>query len=435
MSFRSYIDYPVDRQPFDAVVIEKDGILKAIDKNGNRVAGPSSNHASVLQAVVDRYKYVKVLGKLSIDTPVLISKSDLILDLYGAEISVADGIEAALKIGYQASQIYNIKIMGGKIHGPSQTATVNGIKLSGVSNILIRDTTLYYLNYGILSEGDLTIVKELKIDNILAYLLAADGVRLKNTWDVRILNSEIHDCVIGINASGSGEMIISKNRMWEFSSIGVYIYTGNHVMIHDNMITDAQYQLIRLDGVGASRHHSIIANQLVNGSKAADGQHSAILLNNILDVDVRNNYIVSTIATRHKAGVEETTGSDNNIIEHNTIINSVQGIIKVGANTIVRNNKGYATESKGIATISGDGATNDFVIAQHGLAPSITDPSQAAVMCTPASADAIAASPVVCYLSDENADGIYESIRAKFNQAPALGTNNVKVVWEVRYIG
>jgi len=66
---------------------------------------------------------------------------------------------------------------------------------------------------------------------------------------------------------------------------------------------------------------------------------------------------------------------------------------------------------------------------------SVDDPSKVIVKCTPASPDAIAASPVVCYLSDEDGDGVYESIRAKFASAPASGTDNVKVVWEVEYIG
>ena len=98
-------------------------------------------------------------------------------------------------------------------------------------------------------------------------------------------------------------------------------------------------------------------------------------------------------------------------------------------------NMGYVTENSGVATLNGDATTTDFLIGSHGLSPSITDPSKVVVKCTPASADAIAASPLVCYLSDEDADGVYESIRVKFASAPPSGTNNVKVVWEVEYIG
>ena len=39
------------------------------------------------------------------------------------------------------------------------------------------------------------------------------------------------------------------------------------------------------------------------------------------------------------------------------------------------------------------------------------------------------------YLSDEDGDDVYELIRAKFVSTPASGTDNVKVVWEVEYVG
>jgi len=38
----------------------------------------------------------------------------------------------------------------------------------------------------------------------------------------------------------------------------------------------------------------------------------------------------------------------------------------------------------------------------------------------------------VYYLSDEDGDGVYESIRAKFANAPISGTDNVKIRWLVK---
>ena len=96
---------------------------------------------------------------------------------------------------------------------------------------------------------------------------------------------------------------------------------------------------------------------------------------------------------------------------------------------------GIGFENSGIAVLSGDGTTTNFLIGEHGLSPSIDDPSKVIVKVTPASPDAINASPCVGYLSDEDNDGIYESIRVKFASAPPSGTDNVKVVWEVEYIG
>ena len=114
---------------------------------------------------------------------------------------------------------------------------------------------------------------------------------------------------------------------------------------------------------------------------------------------------------------------------------SYDALIQGAELPIIKNNIGYRTENSGIATLSGDGSTTEFVLGEHGLDVEVTDPSKVIVNCTPASPDAIAASPVVCYLSDEDGDGVYESIRAKFASAPPSGTDNVKVVWEVEYIG
>jgi len=87
---------------------------------------------------------------------------------------------------------------------------------------------------------------------------------------------------------------------------------------------------------------------------------------------------------------------------------------------------------RGVATVSGDGTTKDFLLGTHGL--SIADPSTVIIRCNPASAGAVSASPLACYLSDENGDGIYESIRVRFATAPPAGTNNVKIVWELELV-
>jgi len=82
----------------------------------------------------------------------------------------------------------------------------------------------------------------------------------------------------------------------------------------------------------------------------------------------------------------------------------------------------------GTKTLSGDGVTTDFLIGEHGLGT--TDRTKIAVVVTPASTDAINASPCFAYASDEDGDGAYESIRVKFSTAPAIGTDNVVIVWK-----
>ena len=85
-------------------------------------------------------------------------------------------------------------------------------------------------------------------------------------------------------------------------------------------------------------------------------------------------------------------------------------------------------ENSGTATFSGDGSTTDFEIGAHGLV--ITAPSKIAVRVTPASSDAIAASPCVGYV--DPADNT--KIRVKFSSAPASGDNNVQIVWHAEII-
>jgi len=84
---------------------------------------------------------------------------------------------------------------------------------------------------------------------------------------------------------------------------------------------------------------------------------------------------------------------------------------------------GTKYRNSGSKTFSGDGSTTDFSIGAHGLVT--TDPSKIAVKITPASSDAIAASPCVGYV--DPADNT--KIRVKFSSAPASGSENVKIVW------
>jgi len=101
----------------------------------------------------------------------------------------------------------------------------------------------------------------------------------------------------------------------------------------------------------------------------------------------------------------------------------------------IRERVKYSKSDYGVFTVSGDGVNNDLLLGQHKLPVDVTDPSKVVVECTPVSPDAIDASPVTCYLSDEDGDGVYESVRARFHKAPASGTDNVKVSYYIEYFG
>ncbi len=92
---------------------------------------------------------------------------------------------------------------------------------------------------------------------------------------------------------------------------------------------------------------------------------------------------------------------------------------------------GERTSNRMIVTLSGDGATTDFFAGAHGLA-SWLNTDEIVAVATPISTDAINSAPVTAYLSDENADNIKESVRVKFATAPPAGTDNIKIVIDVR---
>jgi len=195
-----------------------------------------------------------------------------------------------------------------------------------------------------------------------------------------------------------------------------------------------------------AKHILIIGNLLFNNGHSKVGYYyaqSGIYVNretplSDMYLQIIGNIIYDDQNTKTQlAGVYVKSGANKLIIAYNTVHGHPDYDIYYPTENdiIVYKNKEYITENSGTATLSGDGSTTDFLIGEHGLSPSIDDPSKVVVKCTPASPDAIAASPLVCYLSDEDTDGNYESIRVKFSSAPPSGTDNVKVVWEAEYVG
>ncbi len=96
---------------------------------------------------------------------------------------------------------------------------------------------------------------------------------------------------------------------------------------------------------------------------------------------------------------------------------------------------GDKTSNRMIVTLSGDGTTTDFLAGTHGLASwavAVPRSDEIVAVATPISQDAINSAPITAYLSDEDADNIKESVRVKFATAPPAGTDNIKIVIDVR---
>lgn len=216
------------------------------------------------------------------------------------------------------------------------------------------------------------------------------------------------------------------------------------------------------NGITFSGKNAIISGNIVIGTGSSDGNRG-ISLGQVENIIVRDNYIdkfytgvwvddggIAVIESNHygddivtRCRIDSSKASfcddvsytsytkssalRNRIIKYYENNHYMLGVLFGGL--YFRKRMMLSGENAGTATLSGDGTTTDFLVGPHNIVPAPTDPSSIAVYCTPASPDAINASPVTCYLSDEDGDGTYESIRAKFQTAPASGTDNVKLSW------
>jgi len=372
-------------------------------------------------------------------TPALVSSSGENLWFIGLTIrgSMGDGIEAAGKRMYfignritscveheiHLNDVEDAVIVGNHIHDCGKECIA--LWHSAAERVVIANNVLGPA--GLLTTDDGVDVISLSKDatrnrdivitgNIINISNSNHGVRIGGWKRVSVINN----IIIGITGRGYVGIRVEASETTN----------AEDIIIRENIIYNVKHSGIRVD------YGTRIA---IKGNKLLDvGQYNepALWLINTVKSKILDNDIISTVTDKPNYCILEDTGCDYNEIWRNLLEGyTTAALSKTGANTIVRRNIGYVTENSGVATLSGDGSTTDFLIGSHGLSPSIDDPSKVVVKCTPASPDAIAASPLTCYLSDEEPDGVYESIRVKFSSAPASGTDNVKVVWEVEYIG
>jgi len=200
----------------------------------------------------------------------------------------------------------------------------------------------------------------------------------------------------GILAEGAWESVISDNRVKYVAGHGIELANVIKSFIYGNNII--------FDSTHTDQYDGILLR--------ASSQENVIV----------ENRIVSEGAIRY--AIYEGSGGDKNIIAHNQIISGT--IHKTGANTFVKHNRGYTTESSGTATITGDGVTTEFTVdVTHGL---VSDKLACKIACKK---DAT----YKWYLVDTDADGTYETIRivVTFATAPASG-ETVEIYWSAEVV-
>jgi len=191
-------------------------------------------------------------------------------------------------------------------------------------------------------------------------------VNLNGVADVQLINNHF-------GGSGSGYDIIILNNCARVVIAGNYIdYGGQHGVdlynckycrVLSNQIEYNQKHGVRIAPVSAEYRYNII-----EGNNIALNNRANAATTDGINVDSTYNTIVGNCITDttpyHRYGIREGASADYNVIKANVIDGVVTGgILKVGANTIVRNNIGHKTENSGSST--GTGAQQTIA---HGLA-------------------------------------------------------------------
>jgi len=134
------------------------------------------------------------------------------------------------------------------------------------------------------------------------------------------------------------------------------------VNLQDSVVTNNVIREVGAQGMqfnGSRCDNTIVANNvIVNPNMNAGSGYFGILLHNeATGLHIHHN-IITTRSGDMQTAIYENTGSDNNVIEWNSIGVCTSGaIVKVGAATVVRYNRGYFTDNEGTVTmISGNNA-------------------------------------------------------------------------------
>ena len=278
-----------------------------------------------------------------------------------------------------------------------------------VGTVKIHNCWIEAVNVGIYSEGKNTIISNNNIaavdKGIHINVKQIDGIYMKNSGEAaeiigNYINVRADAYGIYLDGASRGHIIVGN---WFEYLLGTAIYCANNHRLR------------------------IIGNYISFGSDAAVGFSGTTCHSQI-----EGNIFIGNVASPRGTGINTDgyyiTIEGNGFVGLKYSINapSLNGVREEG-NIFYGNTNdpllGTKYRNSGSKTFSGDGSTTDFSIGAHGLVT--TDPSKIAIKVTPASSDAIAASPCVGYV--DPADNT--KIRVKFSSAPASGSENVKIVW------
>lgn len=196
------------------------------------------------------------------------------------------------------------------------------------------------------------------------------------------IKGQIGTCAVSVGNIGSGTRVNISNVNAPYGNIGptygIYITQVSdgekEIKITDCVVGNFQRGGIVV--ITANATNGLIANNIVfnnnqAGSTTSAYRYSGIYLRNAGNFIITGNRCYDDQGTKtQRVGIYEANGSNNNYIHGNDVTgNLVTGIVKAGANTIVRANRGYVTENSGTATIPALGRRISF---EHGLSATPT---------------------------------------------------------------
>ena len=390
--------------PADVIVYQDDnGYAYALDtKKKKIIAGPSTDHASVIQSAID---YLENGGKIYISHGTYTINNTIKLKDY---ITVnGSGYSTLLKLEDQSNcnvienfdktngnshiKIFNIRIDANNTN-QDPNSVVRGISLTNCGNVeiggvIITNTT----RHGIYCSGCYdVIIHDNYLYNIgINNISGGDGIALSNCYRTIVSRNIIENTndagilVSGIWASSA----ISNNFVMNAYTGNIWIESGRYITITGNICwknNNSSFGGIHISWDGTNRNNNIIAS-----GNIIYGCYYGIRVIYTDDSRFVNNTIISPITS------PVYTSNINNVI--------------------IRNNIGYVTENFGQYVTSGDGTTTQFSIP-HGL---VSTPNN--VVVTPCSADAMGS----MYVTVDSTN-----IYVNYSTAPPAGTNNVCLYWE-----
>jgi hypothetical protein len=166
--------------------------------------------------------------------------------------------------------------------------------------------------------------------------------------------------------------LIAGNTIYRPGNYGIYTWgddyyseiVGNYIFSPGAVgIEVARNDVVVNNRVYGAGFHSIVVKTgyaYVIGNHI-EGGRDGILLINATNTQVRGNIVLKSTSY----GIREYGASDHNMIVENIIRDVPTPVLRLGANTVIRRNIGYATENSGVATIT---AGSVRVTVSHGLA-------------------------------------------------------------------